>query len=132
MPIVVAKDSKTKMIMARVAPSKGVDGFAVENVKKMVERLGHKKIIMKSDNLALKEAVRRDTRMEIVMEEAPVGDHQANGAAEIAVKNAQGQFRAIKDALESRHKRRIDGEHPVAPWMVMQRRWSSTEEGRTR
>ena len=64
MPIVVAKDSKTKMTMARVVPSKGVDSYAVETVKKMVERLGYKKIIMKSDNepavLALKEAVRRE------------------------------------------------------------------------
>ena len=68
MPIVVAKDSKTKMIMARVVPSKGVDSYAVETVKKMVERLGHRKIIMKSDNepaiLALKEAVRRESDVE--------------------------------------------------------------------
>ena len=98
----------------------------MENVKKMVERSGHKKIIMKSDNepaiLALKEAVRRESDVEIAMEEVPVGDHQANGLAEIAenaIKNVQGQFRVIKDALESRHGRRIDGEHPVVPWMVM-------------
>ncbi len=63
MQIIVAKDNKTKMIMARVVPSKGVDSYAAETVKKMVERLGYRKIIMKSDNepaiLALKEAVRR-------------------------------------------------------------------------
>ena len=47
------------------------------------------------------------------MEEVPVGDHQANGLAENAIKNVQGQFRVIKDALESRHGRRIDGEHPL-------------------
>ena len=39
MPIVVAKDNRTKMIMARVVPSKGLDGYAVEIVKRMVERL---------------------------------------------------------------------------------------------
>ena len=38
MPIIVAKDNRTKMIMARVVPSKGLDGYAVEIVKKMVER----------------------------------------------------------------------------------------------
>ena len=52
----------------------------METVKRMVERLGYKKVIMKSDNkpaiLALKEAVRRETDVEIVMEEVPVGDHQ--------------------------------------------------------
>ena len=29
-PIIVAKDSKTKMIMAKVAPSEGVENYAVE------------------------------------------------------------------------------------------------------
>ena len=43
--------------------------------------------------------------MEIILEEVPVGDHQANGLAQNAVKNVQGQFRVIKDALESRHGR---------------------------
>ncbi len=69
---------------------------------------------MKSDNepaiLALKEAVRRERRGDCVMEEVPVGDHQANGLAENAVKNTQGQFRVIKDALESRHGSRVDGD----------------------
>ncbi len=41
--------------------------------------------------------------VEIVMEEALVGDHQANGVEESAGKNVQGQFRVIKDALERRH-----------------------------
>ena len=123
MPIIVAKDNRTKMITARVVPSKGLDSYAVQSVKRMIERLGYKKIIMKSDNepaiLALKEAVRRETDVEIVTEEVPVADHQANGMVENAIKNVQGQYRVIKDALESRQGRRIAGEHPVVPWMVM-------------
>ncbi len=122
MPVVVAKDNKTKMIMEWVVPSKGVESYAVETVKKMVERLGYRKIIRKSDNepaiLALKEAVRRESDVEIVMEEVPVGDHQANGLVGNAVKNVQGKFRVIQDALESRRGRRVDGEHPAVPWMV--------------
>ena len=50
MPIVVAKDNRTKMIMARVVPSKGLDSYAVETVKKMVERLGYKKVIRATMN----------------------------------------------------------------------------------
>ncbi len=38
--------------------------------------------------MALKEAVRREASVEIVMEEAPVGDHQANGVAETAEERA--------------------------------------------
>ena len=33
----------------RVVPSKGLDSYAAETVKKMVERLGHKKIIMNEE-----------------------------------------------------------------------------------
>jgi hypothetical protein len=35
------------------------------------------------------------------------------------VRNAQGQFRVIKDALESGRGRREEGDHPAAPWMMV-------------
>ena len=57
--------------------------------------------------------------MEIILEEAPVGDHRANGPVENAVKNVHGKFRVLKDALESRHGRRLEGGHQAAPWLVM-------------
>ncbi len=109
----MAKGNKLKMIMVRVVPSKGVDSHAVETEKRMVKRLGCRRIIVRSDNepaiLALKEAVRGESDVEIVLEDTPVGDHRASGLAENAVKKAQGQFRVIKDALESRHGRRAEG-----------------------
>ncbi len=75
MPIVVVKESKTKMIVAKSVPSKGVENYAVEAVKRAVERLGHRRLIVSSDNelaiLALKEAVRRDTDVEIVLRRRP-------------------------------------------------------------
>ncbi len=68
MPIIVAKDNKTKVIMARVVPSNGLDSYVVETAKKMVERPGYRDIIMRSGNepaiLALKEAVRRERERE--------------------------------------------------------------------
>ena len=78
---------------------------------------------MRSDNepatLALKEAARRESELEIVLEEVPVNDHQADGLVENAVKNAQGQLRVLKDALESRIGRRTDGDRPIVPWLAM-------------
>ncbi len=66
--------------------------------------LGHRKVITRSDSepaiLAFKEAVRRETDLEIVLA-GPVGHHQANGLVENAVKNVQGQLRGIKDTLET-------------------------------
>ncbi len=79
MPIIVVKNKKTKMALAKVAPSKGVQEYALEAVRKFVEQLGYSKAIMKSDDepaiLALEEAVRREASVEIVVEEAPLGDH---------------------------------------------------------
>ena len=65
MPIDVVKDSRTKMVMAKAVPSKGVQKYAVEVVRKFVEQLGRSKAVMKSTNepaiFALREAVRRGT-----------------------------------------------------------------------
>ncbi len=90
----------------------------MELVRKLVEQLGYK-VILKSDNepaiLALKEAERREASAEIVVEDSAVGDHQADGVAENAVKNVQGQVRA----LESRINKRVEGDHQAVPWRVM-------------
>ncbi len=55
---------------------------------------------------------------EIASEQAPVDDHPAHWLVENAAGNVQGQFGVIKDALESRHKRKMKGEHPAVPWIV--------------
>ncbi len=94
----------------KVVPSKGVENYAAEVVKKMIEQLGYRKVILRSDNepaiWALKEAVKREREIYIyvgiALEQAPVGDHEANGLVESAIKNVQGEFRVIKDAWESR------------------------------
>ncbi len=60
MPMLVAKYNKTKMVMAKVVPSKGAQECAVEVARRFVEQLGHIRVITKSDSepaiLALKEA----------------------------------------------------------------------------
>ena len=132
MPTIVMKDDKT-MVMAKVVPNKGVQEYAVEVTRRFMEQLEYSKAIMKSDNapaiLGLKEAVRREASMEIVMEEAPVGDHQANGAAKNAVKNVQGQFRVLKDALESRIKKRIEGDRQIVPSVDGDARGAGDQQG---
>lgn len=123
MPIMVVKDSRTKYVVAKVVAQKGVCEYAIVSLKKAIEQLGYKKVILRSDNepaiLALKEAVRRETDVEIVSEEVPVGDHQANGSIENAVKQVQGQFRAIKDAFETSYRTKLTEESPMIPWTVM-------------
>ncbi len=33
------------------------------------------------------------------------------------MKNAQGQFRVMKNALESRSNQRVEGDHQAVPWI---------------
>ena len=122
MPILAIKDRKTGIIQARVVPSKGNDKYAKKRLKKDIELLGYKKIVMKSDNessiLSLKQAVKDNTNVEIIPEESPVGDHQANGEVENAIKRIAGQFRTLKESTETRYQERLKSDHHAIPWMI--------------
>ena len=123
MPTLVCKDDCSGMMVAKVVPSKGIQVYAISSLVKFIKCLGYKKVICKSDNepaiLALKEAARKELDVQVVMEESAVGDHQGNGKAESAIRQVQGQFRAMKDALETRYGRRIEGDHRRIPWLMM-------------
>ena len=67
--------------------------------------------------LALKSEVRRTSDVEIVPEMSPVGESQSNGGAERAVRTMKGQFRTLKEALDSRYNDRIPANHAVLSWM---------------
>ena len=122
MPLLVMKDKRSKTIWARVVPAKGVNAYAVKQVAKRITLLGYKRILFKSDGepaiKALKEAVKNEMGIEIVMEESPVGDHAANGDVENAVRQVQGQIRTMKDALESRYSERLPRDSHALPWLV--------------
>ena len=64
--------------------------------------LGYKKIIINSDNessiLDPRQAVKEITKVEVILEESPVGDSQANGEVENAIKRIAGQFRTLREA----------------------------------
>merc|ERR1711873_349976 len=91
MPILVGRDiadgvEGTGMIFARVVPRKGVHPYAVKCLALDIARLGHQRIVLKSDDkpaiVALKEAARSERPEIIVMEESPVHDSASNGAVE--------------------------------------------------
>ncbi len=47
----MVKDDKTKLVMAKVAPSKGVQKYAVEVVRNFEGQAGYSKVIVKSGNV---------------------------------------------------------------------------------
>ncbi len=109
MPILVIKDRKSGIMQSRVVPAKGNDKFAIKRLVQDIKLLGYTKVIIKSDNepsiLALKKSTKETTKVEVIPEESPVGDHQANGEVENTVKRFAGQFRTLREAVESRTKR---------------------------
>ena len=122
MPILVAKDRKKKVVRARVVPQKGKHWYSIKIASGIVDSLGYKRVVLKSDQepaiMSLKEGVKNESGAEIVLEESPGYDSKGNGEIEQAVQLVQGQFRAMKDALESRYGVRFDGDHNCIPWLV--------------
>ena len=122
MPMLVAKDSSTKMLWGTSVPEKGVNEFAVSYLAHVINEAGYRRLFLKSDGersiVALKAAVRmRCGDVEILLQESPVGDHQANGAAEVAVRELKRQVRALKLMLEERFRCEFSDAHPLLFWM---------------
>ena len=70
--------------------------------------MGIKRIIFNSDQepaiLSLKEGVIEalGKKYEVIPEESPVGDHQANGEIENCIKELEKQIRILKPGLEQK------------------------------
>ena len=126
MPVLVAKDRKSKLIRARVVPQKGANAYAIKIVGGILESLRYKRILLKRDQepaiMALKSAAVKLVQLaigkEILFEESPVGASAANGLAENAVKETKGVIRSLRLAFDELHGIKLDVQSPVLPWMV--------------
>lgn len=67
--------------------------------------------------VALKTKAAQDIGVAAIPEESPVGDSQANGEIESAVKEVKGQIRAVKSQLEENLGFAIDVKHPIFSWL---------------
>ena len=146
MPILVCKDARTKRIASTFVQAKGSDPYAIKFGQSFLETTGYRTIINKSDGehsiVALKRAcaeaavVAADpvevpqgeaearladqpapNRVEALPQEAPVGDHQANGEIEAAVREVKRQCRALKYALEAKLGTQLEDGDPVLSWL---------------
>ena len=121
-PILVTKCSATAWISANVVPTKGDSPEGVRRLGEEVEKLGHQRLVLKSDQepaiKALLQSVKREKHQDISFEHSPVAEHQSNGVAERAVKSVQGQVRTLKLALEARISEKVAETSDVVPWMI--------------
>ena len=93
----VITDRKTRSARARVVPQKANRWYGIKVLSGVIESLGHSKIILKSGQepalLSLKDAVKSEARVNLVLEESPEYESRSNGEVERAIQTIQGQLR---------------------------------------
>ena len=120
-PMLVIKDGYTKMIFDLVVTNKGANEYMVKRVKQILELLGYKKIILKSDQeaslVALLDKVAEDWAGEVIPERSAVQDSQGNGMIESGVRTSSAQIRTMRSALEERYGE-MGTDHIFMAWLV--------------
>ena len=121
-PSIVLVDDKSGMLKSSVLKQKGVEEWSIKVVKKYVESLGYKKVVMKNDNenaiMALRDEVKKHLQVEVIPEQPPKYDSRTSGRAEHAVQRIEGQFRTLRSALETIIGEKMEAGHPIVEWMV--------------
>ena len=105
------------MIFAHMVPKKGITHeFGADAMIEDLEKLGYKEMILRCDGepalKAVQEEVKARRNYQTIMENSPVGDSRANGAAERAVQAVEEQVRVVRHGLETRLGMKISGKHP--------------------
>ena len=132
MTILVGYDGLMKAFFANVVHGKArvFLGYAERALAHNVLSSGHKKVILQSDQEPSIIDVTHKASMhiptEIVYEESPVGDSDANDSIERANQTIQGPIRAIKDCTERQISATIGLDSSVLKWFVRHAAWTLT------
>ena len=88
-------------------------------------------LILKSDGepaiVAVREALARCHWGRKTPEQAPAGEHQANGVAEEAGRTVRDQARVLKLHIQSKSGREVLADEPILPWLI---RWAAMSVSR--
>ena len=119
---VECRNRSTGCLGATVVDRKGASDYASSFLTAFIKSLGFKRILVRSDNersqLSLIEHVTCNlTGVELVLMTSPEGDHQANGFAEVGVREIKARTRISRSQLEQRLGSRIDEKDPLMSWI---------------
>ena len=124
LPILCVKcrHSSTGCLGATVVDRKGASDYASSFLTAFIKSLGFKRFLLRSDNerslLSLIELVMNNlTGVELVQMTSREGDHQANGLAEVGVREIEALTRILRSQPEERLGNRIDGKDPLMSWI---------------
>ena len=136
--VLAMRDSDSKATNAMMVPRKGNEEWIMKAVVGIIDYYGHGKVILKSDGeraiVALKKAVKMFRQTETIIEdgdenierkiadtmieESPVGDSQANGAAEKTVQDVENMIRTWKSAVEQSYGCTLPTNSVLMPYIV--------------
>ena len=123
--VLVGRDRESKTLIAHTVPAKGAEvEWAAAQVVKDLRKLGHhSNLILKSDQEPaivsfLQDVANRRTNCVTLLEHSPVGDSQANGLAERAVRALEEMVRVVKLDLEKRIGSELNVDESVIDWVV--------------
>ena len=121
-------------------PAKGLNAGACQLIVAELQRLGYKKVVIKSDGepslLRFVDSITRGWGGEVIPERSRKGDSQSNGAIERAIQTLTSQIRAMKLGLETNIGATIEDKAPVISWLIeyaafLLRRYLVGSDGRT-
>ena len=76
--------------------------------------------------VALEKAVKNPGQSDKILDNSPKGDSQSSGAAENAVREAEGMIHTLKMSVEEKFKAVIDNKHVLLSWLVIHARVITT------
>eukprot|EP00972_Heterocapsa_arctica_P106916 15749113-Heterocapsa_arctica.AAC.1 len=107
------------MVCAHMLQSMEASEHVTSELINDVRYTGLKGFVFKSDGEPAIKAVKDnittslDQEYQVIHEESPVGDHQANGDIENAIREIEKEIRRLKGAAESHLGRAIDSQRPI-------------------
>ena len=122
-PILTCKDRISKKRASIPVPSKGAQHpYPVKAMVKFLNRLGYKKVILKSGQepsiVPLCKAIKTNLDGELIPEHSPKGVSKSNGEVEQEVQTVQGLARTLKYHLEDRMGESLDPRSQILTWLV--------------
>ena len=105
LPMLGLKERQCKMKFAHMVEEKGPHEHAIEQVCEDIHSMGIRRMIFKTDQepaiMASKERIIEflGKMVEVIPEESPVDDHQANGEIGNAIRELEKQIRVLKSSV---------------------------------
>ena len=121
-PMLALKLSGSGRVAAAALEQKGLTRYGVKFFAGFIQQTGVRRVVNTSDGepalKALRDAAAKALEgVESTGQETPVGDHQANGDIESAVKMLKAQMRTTRSGLESRLRRRFAHDDMILTWI---------------